>query len=59
MIFKAGDSFRTFAKAIPVSVFGTDLNNVVPGFCAKAENDIKNNNRCRYNNPFFIMADMQ
>jgi hypothetical protein len=42
---------------IPVSLFGTGLNNTGDGFCAKAQNDIKEN-ICRYSKPFFIMADI-
>ncbi len=58
MIFKVGDSLTIFAKLIPVSLFGTGLNNGDGGFCAKAENEIKSNT-CRYSSPLFIMADRQ
>jgi len=46
------------AKFIPLSLAGTGLNNVGTGFCAKTENDRKNNTN-KNNKRFFIMAEMQ
>jgi len=56
IMLKAGDSLTKFAKLIPLSLFGTGLNNVVRGFCAKAENEIKKN-ICRFSKPFLIIKD--
>jgi hypothetical protein len=41
------------AKLIPVSLLGTDLNNIGDVFCAKAKNDVKINT-CRYSKHFLI-----